>query len=66
MQTVHLIGAEDVSRAASTMRSAADDMRSAAGSIDSALERHQRFLDDWLQRAEALVERIEAAGKVAD
>jgi hypothetical protein len=47
---ITLLGAEQVQSAASTMRSAADEMRSAASSIDEALTRHQRFLDDWLAR----------------
>lgn len=54
---VTLLGAEDVRSAGNAMRSAADDMRSAASSIDSTLDRHQRFLDDWLQRFEAAIER---------
>jgi hypothetical protein len=55
--SVILIGAEDVRSASHTMRSAADTMSSAALNIDGALERHQRFLDDWLQRFEAALER---------
>jgi hypothetical protein len=55
---VHLIGAEDIRSAGNSMRSAADDMRSAASSIDSSFDRHQRFLDDWLQRFEAALERV--------
>ena len=47
---ITLLGAEDVRSAASTMSSAADDMRRAASSIEDSLERHRRFLDDWLQR----------------
>ncbi|RVD44916.1 hypothetical protein EN742_00800 [Mesorhizobium sp. M4A.F.Ca.ET.020.02.1.1] len=60
---MHLIGAEDVRSAGSAMRSAAEDMRSAAFSIDSALDRHQRFLDDWLQRLEAALERAAPPSK---
>lgn len=52
---VTLLGAEQVSSAAHSMRSAADQMSSAASSIQYALENHQRFLDDWLIRfAEAI------------
>lgn len=47
---VTLLGAEDVSRAAGQMRSAADTFASAVGSHTWALEQHQRFMDDWLQR----------------
>lgn len=57
MQTVHLIGSEHVSRAGDQMASAASTMSSAASSIAHSLEQHQRFLDDWLMRLEAVLER---------
>lgn len=47
---MHLVGAEQVQNAANTMRSAAETMSRAASEISSALERHQRFLEDWLNR----------------
>lgn len=50
---MHLVGAEQVQTAANTMRSAAEDMRRAASGMDDALERHRRFMDDWLQRFES-------------
>lgn len=53
---VTLVGAEDVRSAASRMQSAADQMSSAASTIDSALERHQRFMDDWLDRLSGVLE----------
>lgn len=52
---VHLVGTEDVRTAANTMRSAADGMNHAASNIEYALEKHQRFLDDWLLRLEAVL-----------
>lgn len=55
---VELIGAETVRSAASTISSAADRMQSAASSIDATFDRHQRFLEDWLQRFEATVDRL--------
>lgn len=54
---ITLMGAEDVSRAGSRMASAAEQMSRAAGSIDDALQRHQQFLDDWLMRFEAVMEK---------
>lgn len=57
MDSVYLHGSEDVSRAASQMASAASSMQSAASSIASSLEQNQRFLDDWLQRLEAVLEQ---------
>lgn len=60
---VHLVGAEDVSRAASSMRSAADDMQRAASSISHSLEQHQMFLNDWLIRLDGtLQDRIHDLG----
>jgi len=50
MEYIHLVGAEQVQSAGVSMRGAAADMQQAATTIDSALQRHQQFLDDWLQR----------------
>jgi hypothetical protein len=50
---ITLMGAEDVSRAASRMQSAADSMNNAASYFQSIFEQHQRFMDDWLTRFEA-------------
>ena len=52
-----LLGAEDVSRAASSMRVASEQMGAAASNMEAALERHQRFLDDWLYRLEEVIEK---------
>lgn len=52
---VHLIGAEEVSKAAYTMRDAAHEMKSVANTIDGALRQHRQFLDDWLARFEQIV-----------
>lgn len=59
---VTLMGAEDVRAAGNRIASAADDMRNAASNVDSALERHQRFLDNWLQRFEAALEKLATSG----
>ena len=58
---VHLIGAEQVQNAARSMQSAADTMRQAMSYHEEALRRHQSFMDDWLARLEATIERIVAA-----
>jgi hypothetical protein len=50
MESIVLIGAEDVSRAGHNMQSAAEQMSRAVGNLSEVLERHQRFMDDWLDR----------------
>jgi hypothetical protein len=55
---VTLLGAEQVQSAAHTMREAASQMQSAASSTDYALQNHQRFMDDWLQRFEAAIDKL--------
>lgn len=59
METHVLLGAEEVGRAAATMSSAAQEMSRAAGYNDEAFRRHAQFMDDWLSRFEAVVERLE-------
>ena len=61
MESMVLMGAEQVGRAGHNMSSAAEQMNRAAGQIDEALRQHQRFLDDWLLRFEALISRGEPA-----
>ena len=57
MDTIHLIGAEDVRQAGNTMSSAAREMRSAASQIDDSLSAHARFLTDWLQEFKDIMEQ---------
>lgn len=52
---VTLMGAEQVSTAARTMSGAASEMLRAASNIDDALGRHQRFMDEWLNRFEQIL-----------
>ena len=52
---VTLVGAEAVQRAANTMLSAAETMNRASENLDDALHRHRLFMDDWLQRLEAVI-----------
>lgn len=59
---IHLIGAEEVSRAANTMSSAAHEMKQAAANMDHSLMMHKTFLDDWLNRFQSVVEsQLQAA-----
>ena len=45
-----LLGAEDVSRAASTMQSAADGIRRGSDTFQSAVELHNRSMEDFAIR----------------
>lgn len=58
MESVYLQGSEDVRRASATIASAASEMQRAAGSIEDALFRHRQFLDEWIGRFEAVVEKL--------
>lgn len=60
---INLLGAEEVSRAAGTMTTAAERMQSAASNLDWTMQQHSRNMDDWLNRFEALVERLEALNR---
>lgn len=55
METIYLAGSSEVSSAGSNMRTAAEQMKQAASNIEYALTQHQRFLDDWLSRFEAVL-----------
>lgn len=54
MEHVTLMGAEEVSRAASRMQQAATDMQRAADSIEHALYQFAQRMDDWVGRLEQL------------
>lgn len=54
---IYLVGAEDVSRAASTMQSAAQDMCRAAGNIEEAVRQQKVNNDDCLAQLRDILER---------
>ena len=56
MESVLLIGSEQVQIAARQMSQAADDMLRAANIIAAENERHRLFFDDWLQRLAGVFE----------
>lgn len=58
MQTVHLIGAEDVRSAGNRMSDAAAEMNRAASNIGYAIERHAQAMEDFISRFEAAVEKL--------
>jgi hypothetical protein len=55
---IHLIGAEDVRCAGSSISSAAADMQRAANQISEALDLHQRFMDIWLCQFRQAIEKL--------
>lgn len=63
---VTLLGAEDVRRAASNMQSAAEQISRAASNIEGSLERHHRFMDEWLQRFEEALEKFQQTLKESE
>lgn len=46
---------EEMAKAGYAMRDAAEEMKRAVSNLDSVLERQHRFMDDWLQRFEAIL-----------
>jgi len=54
---IHLIGTEDVQRAGNNMRAAAEQMTRAANTIDEALRQHQGFMNEWIDRVEAVFQK---------
>ena len=62
---VHLIGAEQVERAAQTMLSASAEMQRAVANMEHSFFQLGRELDDFISRFEAAVERLEVAAENA-
>lgn len=58
MEFIHLTGSEEVSRAGNVIRGAAGDMQTAANTIQTALDDHSRFMDDWLYRLQEMLNSI--------
>lgn len=50
MDKIYLSGSDDVLRAAQMMQGASTEMVRAASNIESALLRHEQFMEDWLNR----------------
>lgn len=56
MDYVYLQGSEDVSRAGHNMQSAAEQMSRAASTMSDALDQHRRWMDEWLERLQRIME----------
>ena len=55
METIHLMGAEDVRSAGASISRSAETMRQTISYMDEILSRQQRFMDDWLLRLEQIL-----------
>ena len=60
METMLLVGSEDVSRAGHNMCQAANEMLRAAMAIEDSFTRNQQFLDRWLQDLERVITKEKA------
>jgi hypothetical protein len=50
--------ADALERAAAQLEAAANKMKEAAREIDFALSNNQRFMDNWLERFETVLEQV--------
>lgn len=59
MDSIHLLGAEDVRSAANSMRSAADSMQSAASTISNAVDQFGRQFYDHISQLQCFVDEAQ-------
>ena len=59
MESIYLQGSEDVREASNTMLAAANRMVHAVNTHDSSLTAFMQFMNDWMFRLEAVVEKLE-------
>lgn len=57
MRDIVLIGAEDVRRAGVQIANAAQEARQIQGWQAEEMQRHRTFMDEWLDRFEAVLEK---------
>ena len=55
MESINLMGSDDVYKAGYTIQNAANDMKQAVANFDFILERQRRFMDEWLQKFERIL-----------
>ena len=61
MEFVHLVGVEEATRAAASMRASVDHMRALVAEQAVENERQRQFLDEWLLRLQG--QSTERAGE---
>ena len=64
MDTVYLVGSEEVQRAGSAMHQAATEMTRAASVIQDALYQHERFLENWLVQFKELIRELSTVHEI--
>ena len=61
MESVFLVGAEDVRSAGSAIKSAAELMIQASANMDEAMRMHARTMEDLVTRFETAVESLKSS-----
>lgn len=56
METMVLLGAEQLVSAMHSLRDVAQTIDRASGNCDNALKQHQAFMDDWLLRFQGIID----------
>ena len=64
MESMHLIGSEEVARGGRAVREGAAEMQRAVSSLESVLHQHRIWLDEWLARFESALASDRDAGEV--
>ena len=56
MDTMLLIGADDVRAGGYAVGRGAQEMKNAAATMDYSLQQHRQWMDEWLMRFESVVQ----------
>ena len=56
-ENIHLLGSEQVSNAAYSIRESVEQFKLAVGWFGDAVTQQQRYMEEWLQRFEAALEK---------
>lgn len=58
METIYLVGAEDVLRAGNNISGAADTIQSAANSMSGTFGEQKRYMEEWMYRFETAIDKL--------
>lgn len=59
MDSIYLTGSEDVRSAGGTISAASQRFQQAANQMDSSMSAFMQFMNGWMDRLEAAIERLE-------